>query len=86
MGGIDAFEISCAPLAFVALGGPEEDQRVLLGLGGHVTFHQQQPALAARRAQRLGFLRLPGGAAGVGPPGQPVHSHRARPHMRKSHG
>lgn len=43
-----------------AVGGVEENQRVLLVLGGHVSFHQQQPAVAAWRAQRRRLLRLPG--------------------------
>lgn len=33
--------------AAVSVGGSEEDQRVVLGLGGHEPLHQQQPALAA---------------------------------------
>lgn len=40
--------VSAAP---VPLGGPEENQRIILGLGGHDPLYQQQPALAARRAQ-----------------------------------
>lgn len=63
------------------MGGPAEDQRVVLGLGGYESLHQQQPALAAGRAQRLRLLRLPGGAPGVGAEGQSVHGHRARPHL-----
>lgn len=44
------FSVS-SPTEVVSLGGPEEDQRVVLGLGGHDPLHQRQPALAARRAQ-----------------------------------
>lgn len=72
------------PADVVALGGFEEDQRVLLGLGGHVPLHQHQPALAARRAQRLGVLRLPGAGAGGQPQSQPVHGHHRRPHLRET--
>lgn len=42
------------------MGGPKEDQCVLLVLGGHVSFHQQQPAVAAWRAQWRRLLWLPG--------------------------
>ena len=45
-----------------ALGGAEEDQRVVLVLGGHVALHQHHPAVAARRAQRRRLLWLPGRA------------------------
>lgn len=31
-----------------AVGGAQEDQRVLLVLGGHVSVHQHQPAVAPR--------------------------------------
>lgn len=71
--------------AAVSVGGSEEDQRVVLGLGGHEPLHQQQPALAAWWAQRLRFLRLPGGTSGVWPSGQSVHCHRTRPHLWKSY-
>ena len=70
--------------ATVPLGRPEENQRVLLGLGGHVPVHQQQPALAARGTQRLWFLCLPGGAPGLGPESQSMHRHSPRPHLWKS--
>lgn len=33
------------------LGGAQENQRVVLVLGGHVALHQHHPAVAARRAQ-----------------------------------
>lgn len=45
-----------------ALGGAQENQRVVLVLGGHVALHQHQPAVAARRAERRRVLRLPGRA------------------------
>lgn len=35
----------------ISLGWFEEDQRVILGVGRHVTLHQHQPAMAAWRAQ-----------------------------------
>lgn len=76
---------SAPSAATVSMGGPEEDQRFVLGLGGHESLHQQQPALVARRAQRLGFLRLPGGTPGVGAESQSMHGHCARPHLRKSY-
>lgn len=69
----------------VSLGWPEENQRVILGLGGHVPFHQQQPALAAWRAQWLRFLCLLGGASGVRSEGQSMHCHCPRPHLWKSY-
>lgn len=72
---------SALSAAAVSMGGPEEDQRVVLGLGGHESLHQQQPALAARRAQRLWLLRLPGGAPGVGVKSKSVHSHRTRTNL-----
>lgn len=56
-----------------ALGGPSEDQRVLLVLGGHVALHQHQPAVAARRAQRRRLLRLPGRAGVQQPEGAVLH-------------
>lgn len=72
----------CVPPAEpVPLGGLEEDQRLLLGLGGHVPLHQQQPALAPRGAQRLGLLRLPGAGASGRAQSQPVHGHHRRPHL-----
>ena len=61
--GLSTFEYTMAFLALVclaiclvstaavSLGGPEENQCVILGLGGHDPLHQQQPALAAWRAQ-----------------------------------
>lgn len=45
-----------------ALGGAQEDQRVVLVLGGHVALHQHHSAVAARRAERRRVLRLPGRA------------------------
>lgn len=54
-------------IAAVPLGGLEEDQCVILGLGGHDSLHKQQLALAAWGAQRLWFLCLFGGASGVRP-------------------
>lgn len=44
------------------VGGTEEDQRVLLVLGGHVALHQHHPAVAAWWAERRGLLRVPGRA------------------------
>lgn len=76
-----SLSLSTPSAAAVSVGGLEEDQRVVLGLGGHESLHQQQPALAARRTQRLWLLRLPGGAPGVGAEGQSVHGHRARAHL-----
>lgn len=35
----------------ISLGGFEEDQCVILGVGRHVTLHQHQPAMVAWRAQ-----------------------------------
>lgn len=45
-----------------ALGGAQEDQRVVLVLGGHVALHQHHSTVAARRAERRRVLRLPGRA------------------------
>ena len=72
------------PADVISLGRPEEDQRVVLGLGGHVTLHQHQPAMVARRAQRLGLLRLPGASPGGRSESQPLHGHQRRPHLRKT--
>lgn len=41
-------DFCCFSTAAVSLGGSEEDQCVILGLGGYVSLHQQQSALAAR--------------------------------------
>ena len=49
---------------FDALGGAQEDQRVVLVLGGHVSLHQHLAAVAARRAQRRRILWI-SGRAGV---------------------
>lgn len=46
-----------------ALGGTQENQRVLLVLGGHVALHEHHPAVAARRAERRRVLWLPGRAS-----------------------
>lgn len=62
-----------SPAEVISLGRPEEDQRVLLGLGGHVTLHQHQSALVTRRAQRLRILCLPGAGAGSRSESQPLH-------------
>ncbi len=43
-----------------AVGGAQENQRVVLVLGGHVALHQHHPAVAAGRAERRRLLRLPG--------------------------
>lgn len=72
------------PADVISLGRPEEDQRVVLGLGGHVTLHQHQPAMVARRAQRLGLLRLLGASPGGRSESQPLHGHQRRPHLRKT--
>ena len=56
-----------------AVGGTEENQRVVLVLGGHVSLHQHQPAVAARRAQRRRLLRLPGRASVQRTEGSELH-------------
>lgn len=45
-----------------AVGRAQENQRVLLVLGGHVAVHQHHPAMAAGWAKRRRVLRLPGRA------------------------
>lgn len=65
-----------------ALGGAQEDQRVLLVLGGHVALHQHQPAVAARRAQRRRLLRLPGRAGLQQPEGPVLHQPGQREPVR----
>lgn len=55
------------------VGGAQEDQRVLLVLGGHVSLHQQQPAVAARRTQRRRLLWLPGRGGAQRPEGSELH-------------
>lgn len=65
-----------------ALGGAEEDQRVLLVLGGHVPLHQHQPAVAARRAQRRWLLRVPGRADVQQPEGSVLHQPGQREPVR----
>lgn len=45
-----------------AVGRTQENQRVLLVLGGHVAVHQHHPAMAAGWAKRRWVLRLPGRA------------------------
>lgn len=39
------------PADIITLGGFEENQCVILGVGRHVTLHQHQPAMVAWRAQ-----------------------------------
>lgn len=69
------------PAEVISMGGPEEDQRFVLGLGGRLSLHQHQPALAAWRAERLGLLCLPGAGAGGWPQSQPLHRHHRWPHL-----
>lgn len=61
-----------------AVGGAQEDQRVVLVLGGHVALHQHQPAVAARRAERRRLLRLPGRAGVQRTEGANLHQPRER--------
>lgn len=75
------FPCLSTPAEVISLGWLEEDQRVLLGLGGHVTLHQHQPAMVTWRAQRLGILCLPGAGAGGWSQSQPLHGHHRRPHL-----
>lgn len=69
----------------ISLGGFEEDQCVILGVGRHVTIHQHQPAMAAWRAQWLGVLCLPGESASGWPQSQPLHVHHRWSHLWKTH-
>lgn len=65
-----------------AVGGAQEDQRVLLVLGGHVSVHQHQPAVAPRRAQRRRLLRLPGRGGVQRPEGAELHQPGERQPVR----
>lgn len=73
--------LSLTPAEVISLGGLEEDQRVVLGLGGRVTLHQHQPAMVTRRAQRLGLLCLPGAGRGGRSESEPLHGNHRRPHL-----
>lgn len=65
-----------------SLGGPAQDQRVVLVLGGHVAVHQHVAAVAARRAQRRRILRVPGRARLQWTEGADLHQPRQRESVR----
>lgn len=79
------WSFDCVSTAAVSLGGPQEDQCVVLGLGGHDPLYQQQPTLAAWWAKRLWFLCIPGGTASVGSESQPLHRKCPWSHLWKGY-
>lgn len=80
----DSETVSFWPAGLISVGRPEEDQCVLLGLGGCVPLHQHQPALVTWRAQRLRLLCLPGEITGSWSEGQPLHRQHGRTDLWKT--
>lgn len=66
------------------MGWTEENQRVVLVLGRHVSLHQHAPPVAPGRTERRWVLRLFGRAFSAGTEGSDVHQRSQRQRLREA--